>query len=58
MIWIKYVHTENFYENAFNCFKQALFKTSWNSVKNVKQSNEAYNKVLELLTKLYDKYFP
>ena len=41
MIWIKYVHTEKFYENAFNCFKQALFKTSWNSVKNVKQSNEA-----------------
>ena len=28
--------TRDFTENAFNCFKQALFETSWDSVKNLK----------------------
>ena len=28
--------TGDFTENAFNCFKQALFETSWDSVKNLK----------------------
>ena len=39
-----------------HCFKQALFET-WDSVKNLKQPNEAYNKFLDIFTKLYDKYF-
>ena len=54
----KYVCKQDFIENAFNCFKQALFETSWNSVKNLKQTNEAYNKFLEIFTKLYEEYFP
>ena len=54
----KYVYKQDFIENAFNCFKQALFETSWNSVKNLKQTNEAYNKFLEIFTKLYEEYFP
>ena len=53
-----FVYKRDFNENAFNCFKQALFETSWNSVKNLKQPNEAYNKYLEIFTKLYSKYFP
>ena len=39
-------------------FKQALFETSWDSVKILKQPNEAYNKFLETFTELYEKYFP
>ena len=35
----KYIYKRNFNENAFNCFKQALLETSWNSVKNLKQTN-------------------
>ena len=54
----KCVHKRDFNENAFKCFKQALFETSWNSVKNLKQPNEAYNKFLQIFTKLYGKYFP
>ena len=46
--------SEIFNENAFNCFKQALFETSWDSVENIKQPNEAYNKVF---TGLYDIFF-
>ena len=30
------VYKRDFAENAFNCFKQALFETSWDSVKNLK----------------------
>ena len=44
----KSVYKRDFTENAFNCFKQALFETSWDSVKNFKQKNEAYNKFLEI----------
>ena len=51
------VHKQDFTENAFNCFKQALFETSWDSVKNLKQPNEAYNN-LEIFTELYEEYFP
>ena len=47
----------DFTENAFNCFKQALFETSWDSVKNLKQPNEAYKKFLEIFTELYEEYF-
>ena len=32
----KCVCKRNFTENAFNCFKQALFETSWDSAKNLK----------------------
>ena len=39
-----------FKKNAFNRFKQALFETSWNGVKSLKQPNEACNKSLELFT--------
>ena len=54
----KCVYKRDFTENAFNCFKQALFETSWDSVKNLKQPNEAYNKFLEIFTELYEEYFP
>ena len=50
----KYVYKQDFTKNAFNRFKQALLETSWDSVKNLKQANEAYNKLLEIFTKLYD----
>ena len=52
------VYKRDFTENALNCFKQALFETSWDSVKNLKQPNEAYNKFLEIFTELYEEYFP
>ena len=35
------VYKRDFTENAFNCFKQTLFETSWDSAKNLKQPNEA-----------------
>ena len=54
----KYVYTRDFTENASNCFKQALFETSWDSVKNLKEPNEAYNSFLEIFTELYEEYFP
>ena len=40
------------------CFKQLLFKTSWNSIKNLKQPNETFNKFFEIFTELYEKYSP
>ena len=49
--------TGDFTENAFNCFKQALFETSWDSVKNLKEPNEPYNKFLEIFIELYEEYF-
>ena len=52
------VYKRDFTENALNCFKQALFETSWDSVKNLKQPNEAYNKFREIFTELYEEYFP
>ena len=51
-------YKSDFTENALNCFKQALFETSWDSVKNLKQPNEAYNKFLEIFTELYQEHFP
>ena len=54
----KCVYKQDFTENAFNCFKQALLETSWDSVKNLKQPNKAYNKFLEIFTELYEEYFP
>ena len=53
----KYVYTRDFTENASNCFKQALFETSWDSVKNLKEPNEPYNKFLEIFIELYEEYF-
>ena len=54
----KCVYKRDFTENAFNCFKQALFEISWDNVKNLKQPNEAYNKFLEIFTELCKEYFP
>ena len=34
-----------------------LFETSWDSVKSLKQPNEAYNEFLEIFTKLYEDIF-
>ena len=53
-----YVYKRDFSENRPNCFKQALFETSWGSVKNLKQPNEAYSKFVEIFTELYEGYFP
>ena len=52
------VYKRDFTENALNCFKQALFETSWDSVKNLKQPSKAYNKFIEIFTELYEEYFP
>ena len=54
----KYAYKRDFTENAFNCFKQALFQTSWDSVENLKEPNEAYNNFLKIFIKLYEEYFP
>ena len=54
----KYPCKRDFTEKAFNCFKQALFETSWDSVKNLKEPNEAYKNFLENFTELYEEYFP
>ena len=32
----KCIYKRDFTENVFNCFKQALFERSWDSVKNFK----------------------
>ena len=53
----KYPCKRDFTEKAFNCFKQALFETSWDSVKNLKEPNEPYNKFLEIFIELYEEYF-
>ena len=50
--------TENCIEKRDFIIKQVLFEKSWVSVKNFKQPNKAYNKFLEIFTKLYEKYFP
>ena len=54
----KYIQKPDFTENTFNCFKQALFETSWDSIKNLKEPNEAYNNFLDIFTELYQKHFP
>ena len=54
----KCVFKQDFTENSFNCFKQALIETSWDSVKNLKQPKEACNKFLEIFTDFYKEYFP
>ena len=52
------VYEQDFTKNALNCFKQALFETSSDSVKSLNQPNEAYNKFLEIFTELFREYFP
>ena len=47
----------DFTENAFNFFRQALFETSWDNVKNLKQPIEAYNEFLEIFAELFEEYF-
>ena len=54
----KYAYKRDFTKSAFNRFKQALFETSWDSVKNLKEPNEAYKNFLENFTELYEEYFP
>ena len=51
----KCVYKRDFTENAFNYFKQALCEISWDSVENLKQTNEAYNKFFEIFTELYEE---
>ena len=51
-------YKRDFTENRPNCFKQALFETSWDSLKNLKQPNEAYNKFVDIFTEFYEEYFP
>ena len=53
----KCVCKQDFNENVCNCFKQALFETSWDSARNLKQPNEAYNEYSKIFAELYDKYF-
>ena len=44
--------------NAFELFKQELYKTSWNDVINNKNPNDACNYFSHNLIVLYHKYFP
>ena len=47
-----------FIENSFKFFKEELFVTPSDDIWRMIQSNEAYNKFLEIFSKFYDKYFP
>ena len=52
-----YVYKWDFTEKTFNCFRQALFETSSDNVKNLKQPIETYNEFLEIFAELYEEYF-
>ena len=54
----KYKYKRDFTENPFDWFKRVLFETSLDSVKNLEQPNEAYNKFIEIFIELYEEYFP
>ena len=48
----------DFKENSLNLFEQNLFKTSWDSLKNICDPNKSYHKFLKISSSLYEKYFP
>ena len=54
----QFIFRRDFNENTPTLFKQNLFETSWDSVKKIDDSNESYNKLLEIFSSLYEKYFP
>ena len=54
----QFIFKRDFNENTLTLFKQNLFETSWDSVKKIDDSNESYNKFLEIFSSLYEKYFP
>ena len=54
----QFIFKRDFNENTLTLFKRNLFETSWDSVKKVDDSNESYNKFLEIFSSLYEKYFP
>ena len=54
----KCVYKRDFNEHELKFFKQALFGTSWNSVKSLKQPNEAYITFIEIFIEHFDKYLP
>ena len=51
-------YKRDFKENSLNLFKQNLFETSWDSLKNMADPNELYDKFLKIFSSLYEKYFP
>ena len=54
----QFIFKRDFNENTLTLLEQNLFETSWDSVKKIDDSNESYNKFLEILSSLYEKYFP
>ena len=54
----QFIFKRGFNGNTLTLFKQNLFETSWDSVKKIDDSNESYNKFLEILSSLHEKYFP
>ena len=54
----QFIYKRDFNENSLNLFKQKLFETSWDSLKNIADANESYHKFLKIFSSLYEKYFP
>ena len=45
-------------EQSTSLFKQKLHKTTWDDIKNIKESNEAHRKFLETFSCIYESAFP
>ena len=54
----QFTYKRDFNQTLLNLFKQKLFETSWNSLKNIAEANESYHKFLKIFSSLYEKYFP
>ena len=54
----QFIYKPDFKENSLNLFKQKLFETSWDSLKNTGDANVAYHNFLKMFPSLYEKYFP
>ena len=54
----QFLYKRDFNENLLNLFKQKLFETSWDSLKNIADANESDHKFLKIFSSLYEKHFP
>ena len=54
----QFIYKRDFNENSLNLFKQNLFETPWDSLKNIADPNESYHKFLKIFSSLHEKYFP
>ena len=48
----QFIYKHDFNENLLNLFKQNLFETSWDSLKNIADPNESYHKFLKIFSSL------